>query len=297
MVELGRQRVLSVALLTAGSFLAVVPAVSGARKAPRAEPVRRLSLLGPRSIADRGDSLVRVTVLVKSRDSAFAQLSRRQDAIVAAPALGDRAMLRVASARYVHTYASAQEQERWRALRAIWTARRADPSVKVYRTLRGLGGRITAVSRAGGTVTMLMPRRALRALERAPGVQAVERTPVMRDLDIGMNSASVGAPVWWAAGFTGGVGASDQAATLAVDQDPVLRSHPAFRGIEFETPTGIPEPTSPSLTRHGTALLSMVAARGPSACLACNARDAEEIGVSPGVNRIRLGCRSPIHLV
>src|SRR5439155_13461794 len=128
--------------------------------------------------------------------------------------------------------------------------------------------------------------REISRLAALPPVVAVDRTEVHRPLDIGLNSAAVGAPTWWAAGFLGGAGARDLPATIAVDQDPVLQSHPAFRGVVFETPSGTTPLTSPSLTRHGTALLSTAIARGPSGCASCLPADIDEDGIAPEVSKV-----------
>ena len=108
----------------------------------------------------------------------------------------------------------------------------------------------------------------------------------MRPLDVGQNSASVGAPTWWSAGYTGGRGTADVRATFAVSQDPVLRSHPAFQGLTFEIPPGATQASNPSITPHGTALLSMAAAQGPTGCGLCQPPDAQEHGVAPGVSKV-----------
>ena len=78
----------------------------------------------------------------------------------------------------------------------------------------------------------------------------------------------------------------DIPANFAVDQDPVLEEHPAFQGLAFETPPGTTPSTDPSITRHGTALVSIAAAQGPSGCALCTAADADEKGVAPGLSKI-----------
>ncbi|MFL6110001.1 MAG: S8 family serine peptidase, partial [Catenulispora sp.] len=115
---------------------------------------------------------------------------------------------------------------------------------------------------------------------------AVERWRHRSPLNLGQESASVGAPTWWAAGFRGGRGSNDLPANLAVDQDPVLRSHPAFSGINFEVPPGASQIENPSITRHGTALLSIAAAQGPSGCPLCHAADVDEKGAAVGVSKV-----------
>jgi serine protease AprX len=159
-------------------------------------------------------------------------------------------------------------------------------SLPAYRAVVEAGGRILSVSPTGAVLTCVLPWRALVELARRPDVQAIRPASVMSHLNIGRESASVGAPTWWSAGYAGGRGRHDVAANFSVDQDPVLRSHPAFQGITFETPPGAVEPANPSNTQHGTALLSMAAAQGPAGCSLCQPADAEEKGVAVGVSKV-----------
>jgi serine protease AprX len=87
-------------------------------------------------------------------------------------------------------------------------------------------------------------------------------------------------------GHAGGRGFADVPANFAVDQDPVLPTHPAFEGLTFERPPGHNESTNPSITRHGTALLSMAVSQGPSSCGLCGASDSQEIGVAHKVSKV-----------
>jgi hypothetical protein len=145
---------------------------------------------------------------------------------------------------------------------------------------------VLRVSSTAGTITARLNRSALRALRRRSDVQAVEFATLPRPLNLGAESNAVGTPTWWTAGFSGGRGTADIPANFAVDQDPVLHSHPAFSGITFETPPGAAKQDSPSITRHGTALLSMAAAQGPTGCSLCQAADSEEKGTAPGVGKV-----------
>jgi hypothetical protein len=108
----------------------------------------------------------------------------------------------------------------------------------------------------------------------------------MNALNLGEESAAVGALTWWNAGYTGGRGLADIPANFSVEQDPVMRSHPAFQGITFETPPGAVQPSNPSITQHGTALLSMAVAQGPTACGICQPADQYERGVAPGTSKV-----------
>jgi serine protease AprX len=166
------------------------------------------------------------------------------------------------------------------------TARQVgERNLRIYRALTRAGARILRLSVVGNTIEVLVPPHRLAHLANHPDIQAIARAPEPRPLNIGQESAAIGAPTWWAGGYTGGRGRADLPATFSVDQDPVLQSHPAFFGIRFETPSGATQ-GSPSTTRHGTALLSIAAAQGPSGCPLCHPADVEEKGVAYGVGKV-----------
>ncbi|MDX6258344.1 MAG: serine protease AprX, partial [Kribbellaceae bacterium] len=220
---------------------------------------------------------------------ALAAVSRRNgDALSLIPDRSTRPWLNAARLRSGRRYFYQQDRRRRLAVRRLGgaAADRSEASLGAYRAVQRLGGKIEAVNIAANTVTALMPRATLRRLARRPDVESVNLRAAGQQLDIGSNSASVGASTWWSAGYSGGRGFADLPVNFAVDQDPVLQSHPAFAGITFETPRGTERSVDPSITRHGTALLSMAAAQGPVGCPLCQPVDAEEKGVAPGVGKV-----------
>ena len=231
---------------------------------------------------------VPVVLLLRTSSPAAVQITARRALLAPAPGIRERKTLRRRSTAETLAYARLQAKHRLGALRSLAGVGRLEAAeqLPVYRAIVRAGGRVTGASVPGHTITARVPRKALARLARRHDVAAIEPAPVMRALDIGQNSLSVGAPSWWSAGYTGGRGTADVPANFAVDQDPVMRSHPAFQGITFVTPPGAVEPGNPSLTRHGTALLSIAAAQGPTGCALCQPADAQEKGVVPGVGKV-----------
>src|SRR4051812_5862194 len=181
-----------------------------------------------------------------------------------------------------------QARRRTEAIRRIARAAnvRAAALVPLYRALLVGGARVLRVSTTAGTITAWVPRRVLNEIAERRDVDAIEPSLTAAPLNLGVESSAVGATTWWTAGYSGGRGLADIPANFAVDQDPVLHSHPAFTGITFETPPGAVQQDSPSITRHGTALLSMAAAQGPAGCSLCQPADADEKGVAPRVGKV-----------
>ncbi|MEA2495607.1 MAG: serine protease AprX, partial [Thermoleophilaceae bacterium] len=293
MIGYGQGRWTAAAVL-ASVILGIVatrPAYPAALKSPIA--YRRLPA-EPRTLYGLGGGMqprarrVEVTLLLRVRGSLARVAAAHREGLAAAPGPRERRALRHASARYVASFARSQSRRRRVALESVSSASRdlAANYLPAYRALAAAGGRVLAVSTTGRTVTAQVPRARLRWLERRPDVEAIVPTTHSVPLNIGQESLSVGAPVWWTAGYSGGRGTADIPANFAVDQDPVQRSHPAFSGITFVTPPGAPQQANPSTTRHGTALLSIAAAQGPTGCSICQPADADERGVAPGVGKV-----------
>src|SRR3954454_17200750 len=93
--------------------------------------------------------------------------------------------------------------------------------------------------------------------------------------------------MWWAAGRRGGAGAYDVAANFAIIKDPIYQPHPAFVGIQFENVPGyVQDGPNFGLNGHGTAVLSMATAQGPSGCAMCQIADAQQRGTAFGVGKV-----------
>ena len=103
-------------------------------------------------------------------------------------------------------------------------------------------------------------------------------------------TAAVGAPTWWAAGYTGGSGsAPDGSASLAILNDKIQEDQPLFQGVGFERPSV--RPAEPSMwTRQARAVSTArrlpvwPSPAGNSTCPAlCDADTEPERGVAHGV--------------
>ena len=92
-------------------------------------------------------------------------------------------------------------------------------------------------------VIAVLPRRELSKIARHPDVHAIEAAPAERRLassGLGLSTDVVGAPAFWAAGFTGGTGVNDPSPVdLAIASDKSQHDHPAFAGIDFQTPSNV----------------------------------------------------------
>jgi serine protease AprX len=231
---------------------------------------------------------VRVTILLRTGQPLVVSSATSQRDLAPAPSRQDRGVLVSASPRSTLAYARRQaERRRAAVVRMAARAKKVGAqNLSVYRSVIAGGGRVVGVNAAGDTLTAIVPAREVTRLIARPDVQAVQPSAVARALDIGQSSLSVGAPTWWSAGYLGGNGFEDVPANFSVDQDPVLRTHPAFGGIQFEVPRGAAVPGDPSATRHGTALLSAAAANGPIHCPLCQPADADKKGVAPGVSKV-----------
>jgi hypothetical protein len=131
-----------------------------------------------------------------------------------------------------------------------------------------------------------VPRASLTVLARRPDVRAIEAAPEPNRraaTGLGLSTAAVGAPSWWAARFSGGRGTSDVSPVdLAIVSDKIQQDHPAFAGVTFQTPPG----QGASGSDHGTAAASMAISRGATGCTKCVADDADRKGIAPGLDTV-----------
>jgi hypothetical protein len=156
--------------------------------------------------------------------------------------------------------------------------------------IRRLGGSVGSVDGLFGSVVAKIPTDRRPEVAALPGVAVVEAAVSKRDLSSWDSpTVSVGAPAFWTAGFLGGLGASDvRFGSLAVIEDLVLRDHPDFAGVDFETATLNQKPLG-ATDRHGTMVASMAVGQGVSSCptavgYTCDVSEIhpENKGVAPG---------------
>jgi len=152
------------------------------------------------------------------------------------------------------------------------------------------GGSIVEVDILSMSVTALVPRGGLEALQASPAIGTVVRSPALKPLGLDTSTATVGAPSFWQAGFLGGTGSTDRVpANLAILGDKVDETHPAFaaRPDLFERP----DRTSADGDLHGTAVASLAVSQGTSSCpdnYTCLSDDISPsyIGASYGVHKL-----------
>lgn len=245
-----------------------------------------------RSLRTGGDGSTRVTLIVRVRNQLVRAAEKQRRLIVPTPGVGTRRLLQKLGTSYAYSYAWRQERRRATALRQLGgeASGGAATQQSVERAITRLGGRVVGRSTVGSTITAVIPRVALSRLATRRDVQAIEQAPSPRRLagdDIINAATASGAPAWWAAGHNGGSGSADVPANLAVVGDPIYHPHPAFDGLTFISPPGWTQ-ASPSfgVNGHGTAVLSMAAAQGPTACLQCQPTDEEQRGSAYGVHRV-----------
>jgi len=208
-------------------------------------------------------------------------VAARQPLLRAALAPGLRPLLRPAAAAGPFAGPALRGGERARARRneATYEAATASLGGESRAAVRALDPIARAVRRRGGAVAAreLVPAalvarvRAdrLRRLAALPAVGAIRAAPRVRPLS-GIGTTAVGAPSWWAAGFTGGHGTADavpaDAAVISEAADP---AHPAFAGTTVDN-----DPTQ-AVTDHGTHTGGIIASG-----------DGTYPGVSPGIDRL-----------
>jgi hypothetical protein len=197
----------------------------------------------------------------------------------------------------------AREQEGLRdsALGLVRAAGRRAPAMNsdLQRSIVATGARIVEVDPISNSLQVVSSLDALSDIGRLHAVREVAISPSERPLGLVHSTASVGAPAFWEAGFLGGTGANDVAspdakgsADLAIINDDPEQDHPAFAGLEFQTPQYTPGGTSTTCGQnisgceHGTEVTSMAVSGGAVGCIQCVPADAEEKGVAPGVDTV-----------
>ena len=140
---------------------------------------------------------------------------------------------------------------------------------RVGRLVRRHGGEVDDLHPATGSVVAKVEASELERLSDSEGVVAIDPAPSPGHLS-GVGTTAVGAPSWWASGFTGGSGGADtvaaDAAVLSEAPDPV---HPAFATTIVDN-----DPTQ-AVSDHGTHTGGIIASG-----------DANYPGVAPGVDRL-----------
>ncbi len=99
----------------------------------------------------------------------------------------------------------------------------------VTRTVRAHGGRVVDMSLVPESVVAWIDPSELGALGREEIVAAIDPAPAPSPLS-GIGTSAVGAPAWWAAGFTGGTGAADTVpADAAIESEAADPDPPRVR--------------------------------------------------------------------
>jgi len=240
------------------------------------------------AIALRGDPLTQAAM---ASALSFALQGRLTQAQVAALKSGDGALERRLAQR--------QETVRQAALDGLGTVARVAQRTQapVIEAIRRLGGQIDSSTAIGDTITATVPRSALRQLAGRSDVASITPAPVRRPMGLDTETAAMGAPSFWSAGFTGGTGPNDlqddsngSGVDLSIEADKIQEDHPAFAGIQFERPSGVGTGTScgssTSGCEHGTAAASFAIARGASGCSQCVPSDANQKGIVPGLDHV-----------
>lgn len=225
---------------------------------------------------ERVDGAVRVLILLRSQELLVAASDpRAQEQLEAEPGLGaastghivgitraEKAMARRAEAAYeavVNELAPAAQ-------------RTATDIERVRAKVRRAGGVILDTKLIPAALTVRVPAGSLGAIERIGAVDAIEPAPKPRPLS-SIGWQAVGAPAWFAAGFTGGTGGSDTVpADAGVTGEIPDSTHPAFTGVAIDSYAGY----TPS--GHGTRTASILASQ-----------DAVNRGVAYGVDRLVSG--------
>jgi hypothetical protein len=182
-----------------------------------------------------------------------------------------------------------RETARDSALTALQRSTRiaAESQARLARAIARAGGRVLEADPVTNTLLAEAPARALPSIAARADVQAIEAAPDDRPLaavGLGLSTAVVGAPSFWAAGHSGGRGAADRSTVdLAIVNDKIQQDHPAFTGITFQTPPGL---GPSSYTDHGPAVASMAISRGASGCPKCASDDAQKKGIAPGLDTV-----------
>lgn len=254
-----------------------------------AQPSRWFALRGVAAALRRGGAgSVRVEVLLRAQPLAEAAAARRS-ALSPDPSAAERRALRGAATGYTNRFARREQAIRRAAIASLRSAALSvgDQQRPVVDAIRAAGGAVISGDPTLDTLTAIVPRRSLLRLATRPDVQAIEASEKRKPLDdLAGESTDLGATAWWAAGHTGGRGAADaNPASLAIVGDPIYWPHPALAGITVEHPAGAAAET-PNGSVHGTATTSVAVSQGAISCPLCQASDAAQKGIAPGVNEV-----------
>lgn len=143
---------------------------------------------------------------------------------------------------------------------------------RVAERVRRSGGVVLGSEIAPAAVIARLPAGAIEKLAKLGAVQAIDAAPRPRpQSSIGWQA--VGAPSWFAAGFSGGTGPSDTVpADAGVSSEVPDPSHPAFSGVHVDNYAGFPPDD------HGTHTASIIASQ-----------DVTNRGVAYGLDRLVSG--------
>lgn len=155
------------------------------------------------------------------------------------------------------------------------SAESAGDLTKVATAIRRGGGTVLRREVVPASVTARIDLSELDEIRSILGVQAVERAPFESPLSDNSVPA-VGAPAWWAAGFTGGTGPNDVppagdglGADVAVQSEAPDATHPAFANVTVDnSPVNV-------VDDHGTHVSGVIASN-----------DTTYRGVAYGVDRL-----------
>lgn len=155
------------------------------------------------------------------------------------------------------------ERRRERAISSLSDESRAArrSQAKVVAAIRQRGGRVIDRSVLPNSIVARLGSGAISRLSRRRDVQAIDPAPAERpQMDVSV--ATIGAPAWWTAGFTGGEGPSDvvgASVDVATVNDAVDPTHPAFTGtVDIENSSLEP------VSDHGTHLGGVIASNDVS---------------------------------
>lgn len=142
---------------------------------------------------------------------------------------------------------------------------------RVAAKVRQSGGVVLGSEIVPAAVIARVPADELGGLERLSSVQAIAAAPEPRPLS-SIGWQAVGAPSWFAAGYTGGTGTSDTVpADAGVSSELPDPTHPAFAGVHVDN-----DPAPPvTISDHGTHTAGILASG-----------DATNRGVAYGIDRL-----------
>jgi hypothetical protein len=159
---------------------------------------------------------------------------------------------------------------------------------QIAHVIRELGGTVLEYDVLTGSLRATVPRRGIAPLSHRADVAAIERVAPDHLLGLEISTSAIGAPSFWAAGFSGGRGSADSSsADLAILHDKIEEGHPAFAGVTFQRPADAPSGTECGQyvngCEHGTEVASMAITRSAANC-ECNV--SARNGVAPGLHSV-----------